>query len=220
MLITARPASCMPHSCFCEAVRDHGIRQPSNSASSFAFVLVALLVLARGSNRKIAALFALTLTFVGIGSAYYHAALSFTAQFFDVLGMYLIATLALILSIDKIRRLSATTMAVCYVAANAVLATLLYTAPILRRWIFGLLLMAIIIVELKDRTREPAYLPRAIAIMTLAFVIWIVDFTRIACAPTSIVQGHAIWHILGALSAYCLYLHYESGSRDPVSGEK
>lgn len=213
MLITARPASCMPHSCFCEAVREHGIRQPSNSASSFAFVLVALLVLARGSNKKIATLFALTLTFVGVGSAYYHATLSFTGQFFDVLGMYLIATLALILSIDKIRRLSGAAMAVCYLAANAVLATSLYTVPVLRRWIFGLLLIAIIIVELKDRTRERTYLSRAIGIMTLAFVIWIVDFTRIACAPTSILQGHAVWHILGALSAYYLYLHYDHVTR-------
>lgn len=203
----------MPDSCFCEAVRAEGIRQPSNSASSLAFVLVAILIVVRAGNKRIAVLFAFTLTFVGIGSAYYHATLTFTAQFFDVLGMYLVATLALILSIDKVRRLSVAMMVGSYVAINAVLSIVLYDAPGLRRWIFGFLLIAIIWAELRDRTREGRYLVRAIVIMTVAFIIWIVDFSRIACAPTSIVQGHAIWHILGAVSAWYLYLHYDHVTR-------
>jgi len=203
----------MPDACFCESVRPAGIRQPSNSASSFAFVLVAILILARGRSRRIAALFALTLAVIGIGSAYYHATLSFTGQFFDVLGMYLIATLALILSVDKVRRLSASTMIISYIASNAVLSLVLYVAPQFRRWIFALLLFGIIGAELKDRARERRYLIKAIVIMAVAFIIWVIDFSRIACAPTSIVQGHAIWHILGAVSAWYLYLHYDHVTR-------
>ena len=203
----------MPHSCFCEAIRADGIRQPSNSASSFAFVIVAVLILMRGNNKRISALFALTLTFVGIGSAYYHATLSFAGQFFDVLGMYLIATLALILSIDKVRRLSTATMIASYIAINVVLSIVLYTVPQFRRWIFGLLLLAIIGAELKDRTREGRYLIKAIVLIAVAFIIWLLDFSRVACTPESIVQGHAIWHILGAVSAWYLYLHYDHVTR-------
>jgi len=203
----------MPDACFCEAVRSDGIRQPSNSASSLAFVLVAILILMRGRNRRMAALFAFTLTFVGIGSAYYHASLSFTGQFVDVLGMYLIATLALMLSIDKLRRLSAPAMIVTYVAVNAVLSTVLYAAPAFRRWIFGFLLLGIIGAELKDRARERRYLVKAIVVMAVAFIIWMVDFARIVCSPSSFVQGHAIWHILGAVAAWYLYLHYDHVTR-------
>jgi len=208
-----RAASCMPDSCFCEAVRATGIRQPSNSASSLAFVLVAVLVIVRGSNKTIAALFALTLTFVGIGSAYFHATLSFTGQFFDVLGMYLVATLALLMSIRRTRRLGTALLISAYVSMNALLAIILYTAPEWRRWIFGALLAGIIWAELKDRESRKPYLIRAIAIMTVAFIIWVIDFSRIACAPTSIVQGHAIWHILGALASWYLYLHYDHVTR-------
>ena len=203
----------MPDSCFCEAVRATGIRQPSNSASSLAFVLVAVLVIVRGSNKTIAALFALTLTFVGIGSAYFHATLSFTGQFFDVLGMYLVATLALLMSIRRTRRLGTALLISAYVSMNALLAIVLYTAPEWRRWIFGALLAGIIWAELKDRESRKPYLIRAMAIMTVAFIIWVIDFSRIACAPTSIVQGHAIWHILGALASWYLYLHYDHVTR-------
>ena len=203
----------MPDSCFCEAVRATGIRQPLNSASSLAFVLVAVLVIVRGSNKTIAALFALTLTFVGIGSAYFHATLSFTGQFFDVLGMYLVATLALLMSIRRTRRLGTALLISAYVSMNALLAIILYTAPEWRRWIFGALLAGIIWAELKDRESRKPYLIRAIAIMTVAFIVWVIDFSRIACAPTSIVQGHAIWHILGALASWYLYLHYDHVTR-------
>ncbi len=208
-----RPASFMPDSCFCEAIRAEGIRQPSNSASSFAFVLVAALIIARGSNKAVATLFALTLTFVGIGSAYFHATLSFTGQFLDVLGMYLVATLALLLSINSVRKLSATTLISLYIASNALLAIILYTAPALRRWIFAGLIAGIIVAEIRNAESERRYLIKAIGVMAVAFIIWIFDFTRITCSPMSVVQGHAIWHILGAIASWYLYLHYDYVTR-------
>jgi len=173
-------------------------------------VLVAVLVLARGSNKTIATLFALTLAFVGIGSAYFHATLSFTGQFFDVLGMYLVATLALLMSVNRIRRFGASAMIGLYVLMNASLAIILYTAPEWRRWIFGALLLGIIWAELKDRSSRKPYLIRAVVVMAIAFIIWIADFTRVLCAPESLVQGHAVWHILGAVAAWYLYLHCQS----------
>lgn len=208
----ARPASCMPDSCFCEEIRTDGIRQPANSLSSLAFVLVALLVLQRGwkSNKLIAALFALTLAFVGIGSAWFHASLIFTGQFFDVLGMYLIATLALLLSVNQTRRLTPSAMIAAYAGINSLLAWILHVAPVYRRWIFAALLAGIIAVEMRNPMREGRYLMKAIGLMGIAFVIWILDFTRILCSPSSLIQGHAIWHILGALAAWYLFLHYQS----------
>ena len=224
----------MPSSCFCEAIRGGAIKQPANAVSSLAFVIVAVLVLrralndrARSSDGQIARfhtniayplVFGAALTFVGLGSAYFHATLSFNGQFLDVLGMYLIATFALIYSIDRLRGIPTGMMIVLFAALNALLAALLYWVPVARRFLFAILVIGIIIVELiiKQRRSEPSsnrYIVRAIAVMTIAFAIWITDYTRLLCDPSSIIQGHAIWHVLGAIASWQLYLHYASENR-------
>lgn len=224
----------MPSSCFCEAIRGGAIKQPANAVSSLAFVIVAVLVLrrawndrARSSDGQIARfhtniayplVFAAALTFVGLGSAYFHATLSFNGQFLDVLGMYLIATFALIYSIDRLRGIPTGMMIVLFAALNTLLAALLYWVPVARRFLFAILVIGIIIVELiiKRRSNEPSsnrYIVRAIAVMTIAFAIWITDYTRLLCDPSSIIQGHAIWHVLGAIASWQLYLHYASENR-------
>jgi dihydroceramidase len=215
----------MPSSCFCEAIRSDGIKQPANTWSSLAFVVVAMFALARwarGPSASRAAyplLYAVTLIVVGLGSAWFHATLTFRAQFADVFGMYLVATFALLYSIGRLRPLSPVALAGGYIATNAVLAALLYWVPVARRWIFALLLVAVLLVELLIRRRsgEPSATRNlwiAAGIMAVAFVIWILDFTRVLCEPESSIQGHAVWHILGAAAAWYLLLYFAELERN------
>lgn len=225
-VIESRAASCMPDSCFCEAIRSEGIKQPANAWSSLAFVVVAAMVLVRWRRMRSAGaaypvLYAFTLVVVGLGSAYFHATLTFRGQFADVLGMYLIATFALLYSIGQLRTLSGAMFVGAYIAANAVLAMLLYWVPVYRRPVFGLLIVALLLVEVLIRRTSGVgsatrHLWFAAAIMGVAFVIWILDFTRILCRPDSWMQGHAVWHVLGAVAAWFLFRYY-SESRSPSS---
>ena len=47
----------------------------------------------------------------------------------------------------------------------------------------------------------------------LAFAIWILDQTRTVCAPESLWQGHAAWHLLGAVAVGFSYAYYRSEAR-------
>ena len=210
----------MPNACFCEAIRSDGIKQPANTWSSLAFVVVAAMVLVRRTTKPSTGmagyplLYAFTLLVIGLGSTYFHATLSFRGQFVDVLGMYLLATVALLYSIDRLRPLSRQTFVTSYIATNAVLAMLLYWMPVVRRVVFAVLIVAVLIVEILIRRKAPnssdaMHLKIAAAIMTLAFAIWILDFTRILCRPESLIQGHAVWHVLGAVAAWYLFRYYD-----------
>jgi hypothetical protein len=217
--LETRAASCMPDSCFCEAIRSEGIKQPANAWSSLAFVVVAGLVVIRWTRKPRAGraayplLYAFALVVVGLGSAYFHATLSFRGQFVDVFGMYLIATFALLYSVGQLRAVSGALFVAVFIASNAVLAMLLYWVPVYRRPVFGLLIVAVLFVEILTRRRSgprsaTRHLSVAAGIMGVAFVIWILDFTRTLCRPESWLQGHAVWHVLGAVAAWYLFRYY------------
>src|SRR5690606_4644670 len=83
---------------------------------------------------------------------------------------------------------------------------------------FALLLIGAIGVEVLIMRRGEVHAQRRFAYASLAsiltaFVIWNVTKTWL-CDPRSIIQGHAIWHILGAVAAYFLYRYYASERPD------
>jgi len=226
-----RPASCLPDKCFCEAIRPHPPAQPANAVSSLAFVVVGLFVFVsavrlrgRGQaamrnrmNSEIAypALFALALVAVGLGSFAYHALLTFNTQFADVFGMYLIATFILIYNLERFRRVRPITLIAGYLGLNAVLAASLYFLPSLRRYLFAALIIGALLLERMYRrnhqvTASTGQLLTAIVLLALGFIIWIGDITRIVCSPHSWLQGHAIWHVLGAAASWYVYSYYRS----------
>ena len=199
--------------------------QPANTWSSLAFAVVAIIVIVRWSKaRHIASqpaypvLLALTLMVVGFGSAFFHATLSFRGQFIDVVGMYLIATFALLYGIDRLIGLGNKRLIGAYVATNTILAAILYWMPVLRRAVFGILMVAVIGVEAgiarRGQQRSATKLKIAIALLGIGFAVWVLDYTRILCRSESWIQGHAVWHVLGALAAWYLYLYYRDQATD------
>jgi dihydroceramidase len=226
-----RPATCVPAACFCEAVRSTGVRQPSNAFSSFAFLPIAFLVLGRAIRRYRAGdlpgagpfsrepvysiLYAAALLVLGFGSAFYHASITFVGQVIDVSGMYLLGTFAVVYAASRLRPMRPAVVAISYLALNASLVAVLLVAPVFRRYLFAALVVIAIGLELRARrTRSESatagYFLGAVALAAAGFLFWTLDLTRVVCAPMSRVQGHAIWHVLTALGAGCLYLYYES----------
>lgn len=223
-----RPASCMPDRCFCEEVRPGGVAQRANTWSSLGFVLVGLLVAgarpASGSgpmdgrptraHRAHDAVYAFALVAVGLGSMFFHASLTFVGQCVDVMGMYLLATFIVLHNLSRIRTVSPRAFAASYAASNLVLAWMVVERPALRRYAFGALLVAAWATERIARRSGRRDLVRA-AVLTIlvAFALWVLDITRVACDPGSWLQGHALWHLLAAVAAGLLHLDHRRERR-------
>ncbi len=217
-------ATCTATRCFCELPRTGElILQPANTWSSYgyAFVGFLIIVLSRradwrsGFDRDAAALFGVTAIFVGLGSALLHATLSLWGQFFDVTGMYFISAFMLVAALTRWRNLSRRQATVLYLGLVAVLLALLYAVPEVRRWLFAVVLIAAIAVEMGfARPRRPGIRTRfyviGMAIQAIAFAIWNLDQHGIVCAPESLWQGHAAWHLLGASALWLTFVYYRS----------
>lgn len=221
------PASCTATRCFCELPRTGAlILQPSDSWSALGYVFVGLLmiVLAQGRGwtsampRLWAGMFGVTAITVGLGSVLLHATLTLWGQFFDVLGMYLIGAFMVVSALARWRGIADRPAMLLYIALCAALVTVLIVAPEARRWLFAVVLVTAIILEMgfarpRRRGVKLSYYLLGILAKAVAFAIWNLDQNLVWCNPTSVVQGHAIWHLLGAASLFLTFAYYRSERR-------
>ena len=205
-------ATCLPDHCFCEAVAAGPVAQPANAWSSLAFVVAGLVIVGwpgLAGEPVYRRIYGYALMATGLGSYFYHASLTFAGQVADMTGMYLVITFALLHCIGVARGRSAVT---AYVLGNAGLMWFQVSYPDVRRYVFGLLVLSVLWLENRTRRTNRKWLWRGAAALGLGFVFWVLDITHVVCAPGSIVQGHAAWHVLGALAGWFLFRFYWSGS--------
>jgi hypothetical protein len=156
---------------------------------------------------------------IGIGSTFYHMSLAFAGQVVDVLSMYLLTSFMLLYNLSRTRRMGNGAFVGWYLLLNVLLGFISIRVPVLRRYIFVVLLVAVLTSELiVRRKRRPrmneAFLVAAIASLLMACSAWILDVSRVVCAPDSWLQGHAMWHVLMAAVIGWMYLYYRSEQLD------
>jgi hypothetical protein len=216
---------------FCEAAREGAVRQPANTFSNLGFVAAGLLIAwhagvrqnlgsSLSAHRQLATAMACLVVLLGPGSAAMHATQSSLGGHLDMLSMYLVASFALAYAMMRWLRGQTALFVTTFVAGilfcelvglwGAKLPVVTYSGNAA----FALLLLAAIVLEVLIMRRgevrlEKTYAYASLASLLTAFVIWNASKTWL-CEPQSLVQGHAIWHLLGAVAAYFLYRYYAS----------
>lgn len=217
-------ATCTETRCFCEMPRTGALLlQPANSLSSLGFVFAGILMILLARSRNwmsafpplSASVLGVAAIIVGIGSVLLHATLTLWGQFFDVLGMYLVSGFFLVSALAKWQRIPDRRAMIYYALLCTALVAALYALPEVRRWLFALILVIAIIIELvfarpmRPRVRTGYYVAGLVANI-VAFTIWNLDQRGQLCSPESLMQGHAIWHLLGAIALWFAFLYYRS----------
>ena len=84
---------------------------------------------------------------------------------------------------------------------------------------FGVLLLTALVLERRRAgVRDQRWILAAAGSLVLAFAVWNTakDGSPL-CWPGSVYQGHGVWHLLCAVSAYCLFRFYASERVRPSS---
>jgi hypothetical protein len=213
---------------FCEAGRDWVVRQPANTFSNVGFVAAGLLIAWHAgdrrndlsAHRRLGTAMACIVVLLGPGSAAMHATQSAVGGHLDMLSMYLVAAFAAAYAAMRWLRGSVPLFAATFAGGIAfceIVGSWDVELPVVMHpgnAAFALLLVVATALEvaimLRGETRSRrAYGYAALASILVAFAIW--NATKAwLCDPRSLIQGHAIWHVLCAVSAYCLYRYYAS----------
>ena len=216
---------------FCEAARAGWVKQPANTWSNAGFVVAGLSVawharrpdrLGAGLGRHpgLATAYAALVVLLGPASAAMHATQSALGGHLDMLSMYLVASFAASYALMRLRRAGhgffGVVFAACLLGCEVIglwgreIPVVMHAGNIA----FGVLLLTAVALEVVMLRRgvvhadlRPGLL--AVGSLAVAFAIWNLTKTEL-CDPDSLIQGHAVWHLLGAVSAYFLYRYYAS----------
>ncbi len=221
---------------FCELARDGLIKQPSNSFSNLGFSLVGLYIgwltfqnrfppknlFTR--NKMYPFVYSLILVFLGAGSFAMHATNAPWGGFLDLLAMFLASSFFLCFSLKRITGYGDLALGLFYIF-NVVVCSYIYLSSwnhfgfilsIAELIVFAHILISISVELYLQATSkvqiETGWGYFGVFSMITAFVIWNLSRTHesIWCNPTSLLQGHAVWHLLIAVAFYAFFRYYAS----------
>jgi uncharacterized membrane protein len=219
---------------FCEGTRPGLIKQPYNTWSNIGFIISGLcigwLLMTRRfahNNNSITqspiygTFYASIIVFLGPASMAMHGSLGELGGFFDMLSMYLVASFTVAYASERFWSLKPLHFVIIFL----VLLTFCIWADgqsyhiifdFFGDTVFLVLISITVIIEtlnsfVKKVQHSKGWIFGAFAALISAFLIWIVSQTGTSlCYPYSPLQGHAAWHILDAVSAFCLFMYYAS----------
>ena len=230
---------------------DDFLRTRANSWSNLAYVLVgfyALGLAVHDRRRNLASaggylvstppmsiLFGVACCYLGFGSGLFHASLTRWGQQLDVAAMYapLLALIAINLAgwIPRIKipggQRGFPTWPI--LAALVLVASfLLYyykwsmsSVKVLSTLILSLTVLAVLEEFIRRRRKTFWWLILSFATLVGARVCWELDVAKKFSGPDACLQGHAVWHLLSALSLASMYFYCraEGNSAQPMQSE-
>ena len=209
---------------FCEARLCSWVAEPSNAWSSVAYVLIGLVMLIQALRpvvlpRSIAV--AAAQIMIGLGSFFFHSSGIFWGELVDQVGMFMLSALILAFSAAQARGFGPGRTVAIYAGLLVASTLMMLVIRPIGIPLFALQLGVALVWQLSlYRAAGPAerlsYRPFFIGlgIFLVSFAIWLTDITGLVCNPDNhFITGHAIWHVLNAISVVFLGVFYRERFR-------
>jgi hypothetical protein len=236
------PDECIAmNDCYCEAIGPGIAAQPTNAWSNVGFVVIGLLVLADARRRngagrmahdpRAAWLYGAVAVFLGVGSFAFHGSMRAWGGYIDLLSMHAFIAFVLAYDLDRVHRWSFSRFAGWFAGLLALFAVLLLVVPPEHgKTLFAVLVVVVLLAEAavsypalrpwSDIELDPRRMPwfwTGLGLFAAANVIWNLSRTGGPwCDPESLLQGHAVWHLLTAASVGTFYLYFR-GEGEPAT---
>ncbi|MFZ5439915.1 MAG: ceramidase domain-containing protein [Myxococcota bacterium] len=219
------PFDCAANPCYCELPGPGLVRQLGNTWSNLAAVTVGLLLAVHAARRRRSrltrhraleqlGLFAPpALVFQGVGSMYFHGGLTVWGSALDAMSMFAIAGLLVVFQAHRLGWVQPERVVPAWAAIVLGGLVVGFVSPSVVAGAVFALFLTILATEVLATRRGLS--PRSglfrlgISLHVTAVGVWFFSATdgQPLCAPSSPWQGHALWHVLTALSVGASVLH-------------
>ncbi|HUM53568.1 MAG TPA: ceramidase domain-containing protein [Chitinophagales bacterium] len=217
---------------YCELNKmDFFIRQTVNTYSNLAYFFLGCIIFQLGQfdsqldNHRnpiasfpfLSLFFGLCMIYLAVGSAFFHASLTWIGQRIDMNGTYGICLFMIGICIyraitknDQKKKFKALfVIGILLSMYGFFYLHLMVKSTILLPVLIGLIIGFTVYNYLKNKERYTInYAILSLLFMLAAFVLRTLDVQKIGCMPTSIYQGHALWHLFTGMSVFFLYMFY------------
>lgn len=216
------------------------IKQSSNTWSNLGYLLVGFILFSVGIKDHLhqgrsevtnlmakhpgfTILLAVAVIWLFIGSFFYHASLTLSFQKMDVTGIYAILLALFFYNLFKAFpsiKIKGQTISSHYVLLGAAIVLNIVFFVEIWKWnvnvVFPIMMGMLFLLNLYSiknsnvQKIHKKYILWSALTMVAAASLWILDRTNVMCSPTSVFQGHALWHILTALAILFIYFYYRT----------
>ncbi|MBP6049151.1 MAG: ceramidase domain-containing protein [Chitinophagales bacterium] len=220
---------------YCELDQvSHFFRQTMNTYSNLMYFFLGMIVVLIGfhdrKNKKenlniiqkfpaLSILLGGCLVYLCFGSAFFHASLTWLGQRIDMNATYSICLVLIGISFYKLKNnwpffqqskgiyiLFIFLLILLFIPLHLLLKST-YLLPFL-------ILLLVILTGLNYTKNKKAYsfvlMAFSFIFLIAAFILRTLDVQKMGCHPTSIYQGHAVWHVCTGISAFLLYQFYRN----------
>ena len=207
--------------------------QPSNTYSNLAYFFLGILVLliarqdytnkARlGLSRLekfplLSILMGACFVYLSVGSAFFHASLTYTGQRVDMNATYGIMITLVGIALYHVFytiTLTAPQQTVWVLSLMAVIGLFLKLALLISSSLLVpvliLLMNILMLINYFQFQKERSLILVIVSLVLIVAAIKIrtLDVQKVDCDPHAFIQGHAVWHLLTALSSFCSYAFF------------